>query len=515
MKQGSVEESISDQKRRRDWIALDKELERLASAFYRRERVKNPRLCAQSFVWACDDFVANVKGWVQDLPEHHPNQREKGRVQPLPSQRRKDVVPELHQLADFLDANLKLARAKRFKITTLRGRRRLSVWTCKELLGGIRRPLRVPRRRLGRRRRRRDLNARDIRLIRRSFAIAAKDASIKTYSLIIAKPARLLPSTAKTLSDLSDGFARPVPIVDFVQTLDKEALRNLAKRARLAALELQSAAQLWKRDSQLNRTVTDLDQPAPIYRWLTTALEIGWKTMTVPPEERQRLMSGDKSSNPFEGRFSKFVTAAMKLMPKFARVRYEVSDFDPLVGTDAAWVIKRKRTANSKSRDARRSLAPKVAGDFAVRIVRHREQIVILGDLAETMNRWSDKLTIQARSNPDIPKLTKERDFFQQFARNPVTVWRKDCEDQYRRGIFYSSDARDRGNNRLVESLDVDMLRSSYLLGSGASRFANINGERMQKLLARLHSTLQVRTRLKEILKRFPRDEGVSHRRYD
>lgn len=515
MKQESLKGSISDQKRKKDWIALDRELERLASAFYRGEKVKNPRLCAQSFVWACDDFVANVRAWVQDLPEHHPDQRDKGRPQPHPSQRRKDVVPELHQLGDFLDANLKLARAKRFKITLLRGRRRLSVWACKELLGGARRPLRVPRRRLGRRRSRRDLNARDIRLIRRAFAAAAKDASIKSYSLIVAKPARLLPSTAKRLSDVSDGFVSTVPIVDFVQTLDKEALRNLAKRARLAALELQSAAQLWKRDSQLNRTVTDLDLPAPIYRWMTTTLEIGWKTMTVPPEERQRLMARDKSSNPFEKRFSKFIAAAMKLMPKFARVRYEVSDFDPLVGTDAAWVIKRKRTAGSRSRDARRSLAPKVAADFAMRIARYREQIVILGDLAETLNRWSDKLTIEARSNPDNPKLINERDYFQEFARNSVSVWRKDCEDQYRRGIFYSADAKDRGNNRLVENLDVDMLRSPYLLGRGASRFADIDGWRMQKFLDRQHSGTQVRSRLEEILKRFPREDRAPRRRYD
>src|SRR4051794_11206119 len=217
MKQTSPHGPIPDQKRDREWIALDKEFGRLALTFYRRERAKNPRRCAQSFVWACDDFVANVMSWVKDLPEHHTEQRGKGRVQLHPSQRRKDVVPELHQLADFLDANLKLARAKRFMITMLRGRRRLSVWACKELLGSIRRPLRVPRRRLGRRRRRRDLNARDIRLIRRSFAIAAKDVSIKPYSLIIAKPARLLPSTAKCLSDLSESFEGTVPIVDLVQ----------------------------------------------------------------------------------------------------------------------------------------------------------------------------------------------------------------------------------------------------------------------------------------------------------
>jgi hypothetical protein len=288
--------------------------------------------------------------------------------------------------------------------------------------------------------------------------------------------------------------------LDFVQTLDDKAIGNLAKRTRLAALELQSAAQLWKRDSQLNRTMTDLDQPAPIYRWLTTALEIGWKTMTEPPEARQRLMSSDRSSNPFEKRFSKFAAKAMKIMPEFARVRYQVKDFDALIGTDAAWIIKRKRTPKSKSSVARCSLAPEVAGVFATQIARHREQIIILGYHAETLSRWNNSLAVEARSNRS---LIRDRDYFQEFARNAVVVWRKDSEDQYRRGIFYSSDAKDRGDNRLVATLDVDMLRSPYPRGREGCGFTEISAKQMQKRLSRLHSDPGIRARLKRILQRF------------
>ncbi|UGY26666.1 hypothetical protein HU675_0007845 [Bradyrhizobium septentrionale] len=484
----------------------------LALNFYRGEQASRPLLSAMDFVAAGDTFVADVRDCLDDLPEHLPGQKGKGRVQRYPSKRRKDLIAELHQFADFLNANTKRRRAgQALRIGPLKGRRNLSKYACEELLGDRIRPLRIPDRSLAAKWNPRELAPRDIDLIKQAFA-AAEGTTVRSYRLILPIPRNLLPTIARELSRRSRNGAQNVPILDLVEELSSRTLLNLGSRARIAAFQLQSATEMWgnkEKDSQRNRTVTDFDKRPPIYQWIIEALEIGARTVREPPGVRVRLMAGDKSSGSFEERFSTFIRAAMKLMPEFA-LSCGVTNFDPLVGTDGAWTIKRKRADDTSARVARRDVALDVAYDFATRIVGHREQIVILGDYVETLSRWNLRLAALARSNP---KLVHDRDYFQEFARNAAAVWRKDCEDEYRRGIFYSSDAKYRGNNRLTAALDVDMLRSRYPLGRGASQFADVDSARVLKLLNHLHSNPQTHARLASIFKLLDGLDGVRSKR--
>src|SRR4051812_28069860 len=78
----------------------------LALNFYRGEQTDDPLLSAMDFVAACGTFAADVPYWLDDLPEHSEKEKGKGRVQRYPSRRRKDLIAELHQFADFLNANV-------------------------------------------------------------------------------------------------------------------------------------------------------------------------------------------------------------------------------------------------------------------------------------------------------------------------------------------------------------------------------------------------------------------------
>jgi hypothetical protein len=495
--------------RQRDRVSA--ELLGLALNFYRGEQAVEPLLLAMDFVAACDTFAADVPYWLDDLPEHSEKQRGKGRVQRYPSKRRKDLIAELHQFADFLNANVDRPAGPALRIGPLKGRRNLSKYACEELLSDRIRPLRVPDKNLDANWNPRELLPTDIDLIKRAFT-AAEGTTVKSYRLILPEPRNLLAGVIQELSHRSRDCTQSLPIRDFVEILGPEAILNLGNRARIVAFQLQSATEMWgskEKDSQRNRTITDFDKRPPIYQWIAEALEIGAKTMREPPGVQVRLLAGDKSSDPFEDRFAGFIRAAMKLMPEFA-LRCGVGNFDPLVGTDGTWTVKRKRADGTGARVARRDVALEVAYDFATRIVRHREQIVILGEYVETLSRWNLRLAALARSNP---KLVEDRDYFQKFARNAAAVWRKDCEDEYRRGIFYSSDAKYRGNNQLAAMLDIDILRSRYPLGKGASQYADVDSTRLLKLLSPLHSNEEIHARLGRIFKLLDRMDGARSER--
>jgi hypothetical protein len=280
-------------------------------------------------------------------------------------------------------------------------------------------------------------------------------------------------------------------------------MTNLAESALFAARDLKVTYGLWDRrkDPQKNQTVTDFERPAPICQFFMRLLGQGWEFLDVPPDERKRLMAGNTEANSFEKAFAKLVAEIIKYAPQLAHQRYRANHFDPLVGVDARSVLKNENPPSVKNKGAWLRLAPTAARLISARIVKHREQIVILRDHAETLRHWNDILASQARTEP---KLIIDRDFFNRYGPVEFNKWVRECERQYDHGVFDPRDLRNGRDYVKVERLGVDTLRRVYKTAHRASpRFADVTGTQMKKVLDVLHSDKKIQRRIGRILPRF------------
>jgi hypothetical protein len=487
-------------------------MNRLASRFYRENKAKFPQLCAAAFDANLIDFLEAALTWRNDLPQLHVHQRGEGTTQTAPSQNRLHVIKELEQLGAFLLENLERRPRQALKRSQLEGRYLLSVYACREFVRRSFGTLAVisPMRGLKRRGRLTlpeahmlgwNSAANDVHRLKRSYAAASLDGSIKAYRTRQAYD-RLYQETADRLLMASDVWQRHVPIMPLVMPMDRAAIANLALSSLLAARDLKTAFGLWdrQRDPQRGQTLTDFERPAPLYQFIMALLEQGWPCLSVPPDERQRLMAGERDHNSFEGRLSELVARVVEYMPQLARDLRQRNDFDPLVGIDARSIVKAESPPRRADRIEWEMLAPTAARRIAARIVKHREQIVILRDYAETLHRLN--LNLAARAQKD-DELKGDRDFFNERAVAATFLWVRECERQYQDGVFYPSDKRFGRDYLDVRRLNIDLLRSTYPTRQcqvAGPRFADVKSEDVQAVLDVHQSGVRVRRRLGRIL---------------
>jgi hypothetical protein len=313
---------------------------------------------------------------------------------------------------------------------------------------------------------------------------------------------RLDHQTLRRLAAASGRFHLHVRIVPFVTRMDRVAKESLALSLQLAARDLKLAFGLWdrNRDPQLTKTVTDFEKPAPLYQFVMALLEQGWPCFGVTDVEDQRLMAGDPKTGSFEKRFAELISRIIECTPRLARELHQCNDFDPLIGIDAGYILKKEGAPPRSDRLAWQSWAPRVVGQFAVRIVKAREQIVILRDYAETIRRLNDELAFRARIDRG---LERDRGYFNIYGQIDIYAWLRECERQYRHGIFYSRD-RDRGQDYVeVSRLKVELLRDAYPRRHQAGpRFADVPMRKTKAILDSLHREDAIQRRLGGILVR-------------
>ena len=482
------------------------------SRFYRENQAQHPEACAFAFEINLMDFFEGVAAWGEDLPQLPPHRRGEGNTQPEPSKNRLHTIKELEQVSAFLVDNLKRRPNQPLKLGKLDGRQLLSVYACRELVHRAFGTLAIiaPVRSLKRRGR---LGLSETRVfgwnseedsvhrMKRSFTAGVSDRSIKIHGLKQLYD-RLHHETAQRLVATSGRLQMHVPIAPFVARMDRAAIENLAVSSQLAARDLKTAFGLWdrKKDPQRNKTVSDFEEPAPLYQFVMALLEQGWPCFGVANIEDQRLMAGNSETDSFESGFSDLVSQIVKCTPRLARELYRRNDFDPLVGIDAAAILKHEAPPARRDWIAWQIWAPDAAAKFAARVVKAREQIVILRDYAETLRRLNEDLA--ARARVDL-KLRSDRDYFNTHGKIQVYAWLSECQRQYRHGIFYPQD-RERGHDYFeVRRLKVEILRHDYPRRHQAGpRFADVPVEKTNAVIESLHPAGPIRRRLGRILSR-------------
>jgi len=513
-------------------------LKNAALQFYRANQGQRLEVCAATFEANLFDFFSGVMEWNKDLPQLPPDQRGKGKTQPEPSQNRMHDIKELEQVADFLLDNLERVPGEPLNPTKLDGRELLSVYASRELVHRTFGTLAImtPARDLEQDARLELSETRmfgwnsednDVHRMKRAFTAAASDpigltGMVQAHNL-------LLRETAEQLAMASDEFRIDMPIALFVAPMDRTTMANLARCCQLAARDLQIAFGLWDRqyDPRRHLTVTDFERPAPLYQFIMALLEQGWPCFGVANIEDQRLMAGDSETNSFEKRFSALVSLIVTCTPRLVQQLYQRNDFDPLVGIDANAILKDARPPARRDRIDWQVFAQDAAETLTARIVKMREQIVILRDYAETMRRLNEDLAERAHtekeleSERDCAETTRrlkedlagqsdtkadvegDRDFFNEHGVAEVYAWLTECQRQYRHGIFYPSDRKRGCDYSEVRRLKVGLLRHEYPRRHQAGpRFADVPVERTKAVIDSLHPPGPIRQRLGEILSR-------------
>ena len=489
-------------------------MQRLTNAvvqFYRANQGQRLKVCASAFEASLFDFFSGVMEWNQDLPQLPPELRGKGRTQPAPSKNRMHDIRELEQVARFLFDNLEREPGEPLNPEKLEGRELLSVYSSRELVHRAFGTLAImtPARDLEQDVRLKLSETRmfgwnseenDVHRMKRAFTAAAPDpvgltGMMQAHNL-------LLRETAEQLAVASDEFRIDIPITPLVATMDRTAMANLARCCQLAARDLQIAFGLWDRqhDPRRHLTVTDFEQPAPLYQFIMALLEQGWPCFGVADIEDQRLMAGDSETNSFEHRFSALVSQIVTCTPRLVQLLYQRNDFDPLVGIDANAILKDVCPPARRDRIDWQVFAQDAAQTLTARVVKMREQIVILRDYAETIRRLNEGLAERARTETD---LESDRDFFNEHGVAGVYAWLTECERQYRHGIFYPPD-RKRGYDYIeVKRLKVGLLRHKYKPKYQAGpRFAAVPVRKTKAIIDSLHPPGPIRQKLGEILSR-------------
>jgi hypothetical protein len=482
------------------------------SRFYRENKAQRSEAASFAFEINLIEFLEGVTEWGEDLPQLPPHRRGEGNTQTLPSKNRLHVIKELEQVSAFLLDNADRPPNQPLNLIKLEGRQLLSSYACRELVHrgfgalAIVSPVRSWKRRgrLGLSETRMsgwNSEENGVHRIKRAFTAAARDRSIKMHGLKQLHD-RLDRPTFRRLVAASGRFHLHVRIVPFVARMDRAAMEGLALSLQLAARDMKTAFGLWERnrDPQLNKTVTDFEKPAPLYQFVMALLEQGWPCFGVADVEDERLMAGDSETGSFEKRFAELISQIVECTPRLARELYRCNDFDPLVGIDAGYILKKEGAPPRGDRRAWQSWAAGAARHFAARIVKAREQIVILRDYAETTRRLNEDLAARALLDN---RLKRDRDCFNRHGKVAIYAWLRECDRQYRHGIFYPRD-RNRGEDYFeVSRLKVNLLRDEYPRRHQAGpRFADVPVRKTKAILHSLDSTRAIRWRLGRILSR-------------
>lgn len=494
-------------------------LNRKVSRFYNdhlhpQNRAPRALNCTDAFQIHLMDFLDGVMEWSEDLPQLPQNRRGEGYAQTEPSKNRLHLIKELEQFAAFLSQNLERRPNRPLNRTRLAGRQLLSVYACRELAHRASGTLAVMAPALSREHQGRpslsefrmfgwNSEENGVHRMKRAFTAAARDPSIGMHGL---RPLhdRLGRETTRRLILVSGRLQRHVPIAPFVAGMDDAAMENLALSCLLAARDLKTAFSLWdrNRDPQLNKTVADFEKPAPLYRFISGLLEQGWPCFSVATvrEEDERLMAGDSETDSFEKQFAELVSQIVECAPRLAQALYRRDDFDPLIGIDAGAIFKHEKPPRRGDRAAWQRWAPDAAGHFAVRVAKAREQIVILRDYAETTRRLNERLAERARADQ---RLEGAREYFNTHAAVEIYAWLRECERQYRHGVFYTQDAKRGGDYLEVKRLGVELLRHEYPRRYQAGpRFADVPAEGTGAIFESLHPAGVVRGEIRRILSR-------------
>lgn len=483
------------------------QLAREAERFYKKFDARDPSGAAGDFQWVYRALFRNIREWTASRPQLPEKRRTKGRKLFEPSQDRSRILTELKDLADILDSVVKRRLSGKAKHGRPRARTKISSDACEAILGpsSVRKGLFAPLREQTSEKSP-DNNFKEAQiwghddwrtdaiLTKRASAQMARDPTIAGYGLA-AVQRRLFPVTARRLLVASNRFRQDVPILAFVDAMDPASIRNLAENARQAERELRVAFGIEHLDKnvQPNHTMTDFGKPAPLYRFISAALEAGWRfngqeSLMFEPicvHDRERLLVG-ASGREFEAALVKLIKRAMEWTKQIAPEFFGMENVDLFVGIDVLEILNNK--ALTREDNDLEQEVPSAISRIALRIVRLREQIIVLRDHAATLWHWHE--LICARAETDATSLD-DAEFLLRNAFYKVSEWARECEHHYYEGVFYATDRRRRasGTPVKVNALSVELLRRQYTQSDlGGPRWADVTAKQMGSLLGCLYN---------------------------
>lgn len=470
------------------------QLEDKAERFYKKFHARDPAGAASDFRDAYFALFRNIDNWTANRPQLPEERRTKGRKLFLPSQERSRLLTELKDVADMLDSIAKLRLAGKTKHGRPRERTEISRDACRAILGeaSVCKALFAPlRERPSEPSSDEDFKEAliwghddwwiDAILIKRASAQMARDRTIIGYGLS-AVQRRLFRETAHRLLVASNRCRQNVAILAFVDAMNPAAIRNLAENARQAEKELRVSFGIERldKDVQGNRTTSDFMAPAPFYTFVGAALEAGWRfdPTAIHVDDRERLLVGENGPE-CEDQFVELIESARKWAPEIGTEYFKMEDVNVFVGVDLAHILKDLGSLSGKD-DYREGALPTATMRICHRVIRQREQIIVLRDHAVTFLRCSEFLRATTPANEVAAEFLLQNAYYR--------VWdeARECDAQYHTGIFYAPDLRRGvgGTPVPVASLNVELLRRSYSQRySGGARWAAVTAKEMAALL--------------------------------
>lgn len=492
------------------------QLSREGERFYRKFHARDPAAAASEFQEAYLALFRNIDEWTANRPQLPKERRAKGRKLFEPSQERSRILTELKDVADTLDSIVKQRVPGKAKRGRPRQRTEISKSACEAILGpsSVRKALFAPLRERGSRTVANgdfkeaaiwghDDSSIDTILIKRASVQIARDPSIAGYGLA-AVARRLFAETARLLLESSNGFRRNVPIEALVEVMDTASITNLAENARAAEKELrvEFGTEHLEKDVQPNHTMTDFRSPAPLYGFVCAALEAGWLFDTrgkrLSLHDRERLLEEPKGRE-FEAALIQLLKRAIEWSKQIGSEFCGMDNFDVFAGIDVLEILNNKLV--TREDDDLEQEVPNAISRIALRIVRLREQTVVLRDHAATIEHWCDLIRERAKTES---RLLDDAIFLKTHGFYRISESAQECEHQYYEGVFYAPDWRRRtgGTPSKVSPLSVELLRKSYPTNEfGGTRRAVVTVKEMKDLLDCLYDKDDpVLVRITEIL---------------
>ena len=504
---------------------------------YGRLPVENATESADFALRAVETFFGDVARWSDDMPRPHPRQLGKGRPQIQPSQQRIHVIAELEQFATFMDAAAARKAGKKVSITPLKGRRRISRYAIRAILGtGL-----IGSARLSPWvggdfvRRSRPWNVRvgraDLSIMQRALAETARRGR-PVILAVSPEPMSLRRRHWKRLFRLSHHLSRHVEVDALCSAFGPIAASALKRRAEQAVQDLRWMLDLHDnmRSKGRNRPLAAYTDPPPIYALARRLLEAGWSPEqevdeafsdvlsqmlpTSDPPDLEELMREIENFRPLDRDVPHYAVPRhrRRLLPDgdvkavFLEIGRQVIEyvcataarrpgadrFDPFVGTDPTEVVAGLREGRSSEDWA--AVVPTIMQRISLRVLELREQTIILRDHVATLNLWTE-----AVGRRIWPGGSQQLEALETDAFYLLLDWTRESEAQYSEMSIYAFDRSRRvgGETGPRSDLPPGFLYEPYTVRQSiyGVYYALTTHERMRLLLARMPGDRECRER--------------------
>lgn len=465
-------------------------ISREAVRFYKQIAVSEAKNASDRSFQAIEVYIADLSAWVAEQPSPHSKDKGKGRPQTEPSQKRIHVIAELEQFANFCEENSDRQPGQTWRRTPLKGRRFLSRYAVSALIGDrllgcafVSPIIPADEKHLQQKETLpwgHDADGKDAGLLKRAIGTLS-DQERPSLLRIVRRDQALNVESREFLQSASGNYSQHIKIDDLLKFLTPDLISSFEAQSRSAAAALRIVFDIpdSMRSDGRTRTIAEFISPAPIYSLIKRLISSYWPS-ALEVTQNQRLFHGEATRLALEDSFGRFCIKAVD----FAMDRINQAGFDPFAGIKASEIIDDYDVTvkDEEWPQYRDDIVKRIAN----RIIRHREQVIILNDFAETARRLTEKFGEAV--SPGYSDLLEE---FNSYGFYKLLDWAREAQTQYDEGIFYKFDRlrKERGDPKDIRLMSVEILQRGYAVGGvdGPARYADVGAAELKQILDVLH----------------------------